>query len=71
MEIMEFCDLNMVYVLVLAILYDICHQNYLINSISVFNYQTSFILINIIGLYLFLKCFKIRVRFNLNVDLHY
>ena len=67
-DIMEITDLNAVYILIIAIIF---YNNYLLNCLILLNYTSCFLIINIIGLYLFLKYFRIRVRFNLNIDFNY
>ena len=70
-DLMEVTDLNAVTILIIAIICDIFYNNYLYNYMILLNYTSCFLIINIIGLYLFLKYFKIRVRFNLNIDFTY
>ena len=70
-DLMEITDINAVYILIIAIIYDIYYNNYLYNYLILLNYTSFFLIINIIGLYLFLKYFKIRVRFNLNIQFTY
>ena len=70
-DLMEITDINAVYILIIAIIYDIYYNNYLYNYLILLNYTSCFLIINIIGIYLFLKYFKIRVRFNLNIQFTY
>ena len=70
-DITEITDINAVYILIIAVIYDIYYSNYLYNNLILLNYTSCFLIINIIGIYLFLKYFKIRVRFNLNIDITY
>ena len=73
-DLMEITDLNAVYILIIliiSIIYDISYNNYLYNYLILLNYTSCFLIINIIGLYLFLKNFKMRVRFNLNIQFTY
>lgn len=70
-DILEATDLNAVYILIIAVIYDIYYNNYLYNYLFLLNYTSCFLIINIIGIYLFLKNFKIRAKFNLNIDFTY
>ena len=70
-NIIEFYDINAVTILIISIIIDIFYNNYLYNNLLLLNNTSWFLIINIIGLYLFLKYFKIRVRFNLNIDFTY
>ena len=70
-DILEATDLNAVYILFIAIIYDIYYNKYLYNYLILLNYTSCFLIINIIGIYLFLKYFKIQVRFNLSIQFTY
>jgi hypothetical protein len=71
LDIMEIIDFNAVNILIISIICDIFYNNYLYNSLVLLNHTSYFLIINIIGLYLFLKYFKIRIRFNLNIQFNY
>ena len=70
-NITETTDLNAVYILIIAVIYDIYYNNYLYNYLILLNYISYFLIINIIGLYLFLKYFKIRIYFILNMNVNF
>lgn len=61
-------NINGLYICVLLLLYNICKSNYeyinvIINKLYLLNYISFIIVINIIGLYLFLK----NVSFEVNI----
>jgi hypothetical protein len=68
MEIMEVYSPVAVYFLVLAMIYDLFNKNILLNIIFLFDYYSLLIMINITGLYLFLKKLTIRIRVDFNID---
>ena len=70
-NITETTDLNAVYILIIAVIYDIYYNNYLYNYLILLNYTSYFLIINIIGLYLFLKYFKIRIKFGLIMNVNF
>jgi len=61
-------NINSLYICVLLLVYNICKSNYdyiniILNKIYLLNYTSFIIVINIIGLYLFLK----NVSFEVNI----
>ena len=61
-------NVNSLYICLLLLLYNICKSNYqyiniILNKIYLLNYTSFIIVINIIGLYLFLK----NVSFEVNI----
>jgi hypothetical protein len=70
MEFMEVYSPVAVYFLVLAIIYDLFNKNILLTIIFLFDYYSLLIMINITGLYLFLKKLTITIRVNFNIDTH-
>ena len=69
MEFIESYNPVSVYFLILAIIYDLFNKNNLLNIILYFDFYSLVILINICGLYLFLK--NINIRVNLNISISY
>ena len=70
-DITDNFSINTLYILIIGIIYDIFNKNYIYQTIILLNYTSVFFIINIIGLILFLKYFKIRGRFNLNINFEY
>ena len=61
-------NINCLYICLLLLVYNICKSNYdyiniILNKIYLLNYTSFIILINIVGLYLFLK----NVSFEINI----
>jgi hypothetical protein len=61
-------NINSLYICLLLLVYNICKSNYdyiniILNKIYLLNYTSFIILINIVGLYLFLK----NVSFEINI----
>jgi len=61
-------NINSLYICLLLLVYNICKSNYhyiniILNKIYLLNYTSFIILINIVGLYLFLK----NVSFEVNI----
>ena len=61
-------NINSLYICLLLLVYNICNSNYdyiniILNKIYLLNYTSFIIVINIVGLYLFLK----NVSFEVNI----
>ena len=71
LDINEYFSINASYIIIIPIIYDLLNKNNIYQSIILIDYTAVFIIINLSGLILFLKYFKVRVRFNLNINFEY
>ena len=71
LDINEHFSINALYIIIIPIIYDLFNNNYIYQNIILIDYTAVFLTINLIGIILFLKYFKVRVRFNLNINFEY
>ena len=71
LDINEHFSINALYIIIIPIIYDLFNNNNIYQNIILIDYTAVFLTINLIGIILFLKYFKVRVRFNLNINFEY
>lgn len=71
-EFVQNYNFNSLYICLLLLIYNICKSNYhviniIVNQLYLFNYTSFIIVINIIGIYLFLKnlSFEVNIQWSI------
>ena len=73
-DFVQIYNINSLYICLLLLVYNLCKSNYeyiniILNKLYLFNYTSFIIVINIIGLYLFLK--KLSLEVTIKCSLNY